>query len=131
MKKDIELPDVEGVFMAVSSEYNETFKTNDHYAYLINQNEEDLEMVLLMTKGSDGTKETSVMRHKIERLPAKSFARVELIQAEVLSLNNHFKLTFFQNNRMFEKDFILEKNALKEGALRHIDMLNKRGIILK
>jgi len=131
MKKDIELPKVEHVFMAISSEYNETFKTNDHYAYLINKKEEDLEMVLILSKGSDGERETSVMRHKIEHLPARSFARVELMQEEVLSLNNHFKVTFFQQNHMFEKEFILYKNTLKEGALRHIDILNKKGILLK
>ena len=74
---------------------------------------------------------TSTMRHKIETLPANSFAKVELMQEELLALNNHFKVTFFENNKMFEKEFILKKNSFKEGALRHIDLLNKRGIILK
>ncbi len=37
MKKDIEIPKVENLFLAISQEYNEAFKSNDHYAYLINK----------------------------------------------------------------------------------------------
>ena len=117
--------------MAVSREYNEAFKSNDHYAYLINKKEVPLEMVLIVSKGVDKEKETSVMRHKIDRLPAQSFAKVELMPEDLLVLNNHFKVTFFEENRMFEKEFILEKNSLTEGSLRHIDILNQRGILLK
>lgn len=131
MKKDIEIPEVKNLFLAVSQEYNEAFKSNDHYAYLINKKNVDLEMVLIVSKGMDQGKETSLMRHKIDLLPAQSFAKVELMLEDILSLNNHFKVTFFENNRMHEKEFILKKNSLKEGALRHIEILNKRGLILK
>lgn len=131
MKKDIQIPAVKDVFMAISQEYNEAFKSNDHYVYLINKKEVPLEMVLIVSKGVDKEKETSVMRHKIDRLPAQSFAKVELMLEDLLALNNHFKVTFFEENRMFEKEFILEKNSLKEGALRHIEILNQRGILLK
>ena len=99
--------------------------------YAINKKDADLEMVLIVSKGVDQDKETSVMRHKIEHLPARSFAKVELMLEDILALNNHFKVTFFENNRMFEKEFILKKNSIKEGALRHIDILNQRGILLK
>lgn len=131
MKKDIKIPIVENVFMAVSQEYNEAFKTNDHYVYLINKKDIDLDMVLIVSKGEDGEKQTSVMRHKIEHLPAYSFAKVELMVGDLLQLNNHFKVTFFAGNSMFEKDFILKKNSLKDGSLRHIDILNKKGVLLK
>ncbi len=131
MKKDIEIPAVDKLIMAVTEEYNELFKTTDHYVYLINKRENELEMVLILSSGSDQDRATSVMRHKIEKLPPLSFARVELMQEEILDLTNHFKVSFFENNRLFEKDFTLEKNAFKEGALRHIKILNKRGIVLK
>ena len=131
MKNDIIIPEVENVLMAISQEYNEAFKANDHYAYLINKKEADLDMVLILSQGTDGERSTSTMRHKIDKLPANSFAKIELMQAEILSLNNHFKVTFFEKNQMFEKEFILEKNTFKEGALRHIKILNKKGIILK
>ena len=131
MKKDIDIAPVENVFLAVTQEYNETFKGNDYYVYLINQKEKDLEMVLMLSQGSDGEVETSQMRHKIEKLPANSFAKVELMQEEVLGLNNVFKVSFFEGNRMFEKNFTLKKGALKEGNLRRIKILDKRGVLIK
>jgi len=131
MKKDIEIPEVDNLFLAVTEEYNEIFKGNDYYVYLINKRKADLEMVLVLSQGSDEKRKTSTMRHKIEKLPAQSFARVELMQKEVLELNNSFKVTFFEGSRMHEKDFLLKKGSLKEGNLRHIEILGKRGILLK
>ena len=131
MKKDIDIAPVENVFLAVTQEYNETFKGNDYYVYLINQKEKDLEMVLMLSQGSDGEVKTSQMRHKIEKLPANSFAKVELMQEEVMGLNNVFKVSFFEGNRMFEKNFTLKKGALKEGNLRRIQILDKRGVLIK
>lgn len=131
MKKDIEIPEVEGVYLAVVREYNEIFKTEDWYVYLLNQNNHPLEIVLLVSSGKDGHKETSVMRHKIDLLPANSFAKVELVQEEILKLNNRFQVTFFQENKMFEKTFELGKNVAKEGNLRFIEILGKRGVLLK
>ena len=131
MKKDIDIPKVENVSLAISQEYNEAFKSNDHYAYLINHKDVALEMVLILSHGSDEERSTSTMRHKIETLPPNSFAKVELMLEELMALDNHFKITFFENNKMFEKEFILKKNSLKEGSLRHIDIVNQRGILLK
>ncbi len=131
MRKDIEIPKVENLYLAETAEYNEAFKGTDHYAYLINERDSDLETVLVLSHGSDGQQRTAYMRHKIDRLPSQSYARIELIQKEVLQLDNSFKVTFFEGNKMFEKDFLLKKGSLKEGNLRHIDVLNKRGILLK
>ena len=133
MKKDIQIPEVTDVFMAVVKEYNEEFQCDDWNAYLINNKEVDLEMVLIVSKGYDEDKliETSVMRHKIQNLPAKSFAKIELLQGEVLKISNFFNVTFFERNQMFDKKYLFEKGSIKEGALRTIPLLNKRGILVK
>ena len=133
MKKDIQIPEVTDVFMAVVKEYNEEFQCDDWNAYLINNKEVNLEMVLIVSKGYDEDKliETSVMRHKIQNLPAKSFAKIELLQGEVLKISNFFNVTFFERNQMFDKKYLFEKGSIKEGALRTIPLLNKRGILVK
>ena len=46
------------------------------------------------------------MRHKINNLSAKSFAKVELLQEEVLKLSDFFNVTFFEGNAMFDKKFL-------------------------
>lgn len=133
MKKDITIPEVSNVFMAVVKEYNNEFRCDDWNAYLINNKDVDLEMVLIVSKGYDEDKmiETSLMRHKLEKLPANSYAKVELLQEDVLKLSNFFNITFFEGNAMFDKKFLFEKGTIKESALRMIPVLNKRGILLK
>jgi len=133
MKKDIQIPEVTEVFMAIVKEYNEIFQCDDWNAYIINNKEVDLEMVLVVSKGYDEDQlvETSLLRHKIEKLPAKSFAKVELMQEEVLKLSNFFNVTFFEGNAMFDKKYLFEKGIVKEGALRMIPLLNKKGILIK
>ena len=131
MKKDIEIPHVTGLYLAIAEEYNEAFKTLDRYVYLINDKDTDLDMVLVVSSGAGDQQVTSTMRHRIERLPARSFARIELIQEEVLQLQNVFRVSFFENNRLHEKNFVLKKGTWREGALRHIKGLGKRGILLK
>ena len=105
MKKDIIQPAVENVFIAVVKEYNDIFKTDDWNTYIINSKDVDIEMVLIVSKGYDEDKliETSVIRHKIEKLPAKSFAKVELLHDDVLQLTNFFNVSFFEGSQMFDK----------------------------
>ena len=68
MKKDIYIPQVKDVYVAVVQEYNEIYKTNDWNAYIINDTEVVLEMVLIVSKGFTEQKTTSTMRHKLEIL---------------------------------------------------------------
>ena len=131
MKKDIEIPQTDGVYMTIVHDYNNVFKTNDWNAYLINSKEEALEMILIVSQGYDGDTKTSKMRHKLAALPAKSGAKIELMQDEVLKLNNEFQLTYFIDNKLYEQTFIFKKNSIKKSALRHISILNKRGITLR
>jgi hypothetical protein len=130
MKKDIEIPVVEGVYLAIVSEYNEVYNSQDWYAYLINDKEVSLEMVLIFSKGYGKDKETSAMRHKLEKLAPYSASKIELIQEDVLKLRNEFRVSFFIEDRLYEKKYILEP-GLKPGDLRLIKQLNKKGVLLK
>ena len=133
MKKDIQIPEVTNVFIAVVKEFNEEFQCDDWNAYIINNKEVPLEMVLIVSKGydEDTLLETSVMRKKIENLPAKSFAKIELLQGEVVTISNFFNVTFFEENKMYDKKYLFKKGTIKESALRTIPLLNKRGILVK
>jgi len=133
MKKDIQIPEVTDVFMAIVKEYNDVFQCEDWNAYLINNKDTAIEMVLIVSKGydEDQLKETSLLRHKIENLPAKSFAKVELLEEAVLKISNFFNVTFFEGNTMYEKKYLFDKGTIKEGALRMIPLLNKKGILVK
>ena len=131
MKKDIQIPKVTDVEIAVVLEYNDIYKTDDWNVYIINKKEVDLEMVVVVSKGYSDTKTTSIFRKKIDVLPANSFAKIELIQPELFALNNQFQVTFFEGNTLYDKTFTFKANTIKEGALRRIPQLEKRGVLAK
>ena len=99
MKKDIQIPEVTNVEMAVVYEYNDLYNTDDWNVYIINNKNVDLEMVVIVTQGFSDTKITC------------------------------FHVTFFEGNTLFEKTFIFKENTIKEGSLRMIDEIKKRGIL--
>ncbi|AXT18748.1 hypothetical protein D7030_06065 [Flavobacteriaceae bacterium AU392] len=131
MKKDINIPKVEDVYFAVVNEFNEIYKTQDWNAYIINNKEVDLEMVLIVSGGYNEDKITTTMRRKLEKLPKKSYAKVELMQEDVFKLNNTFKVTFFENNTMFEKTYLFKKNTINLNALQPIPLMEARGVLVK
>ncbi|WP_445748188.1 hypothetical protein [Polaribacter sp.] len=129
MKKDIQIPEVTDVAIAVVFEYNAIYKTDDWNVYIINKKAVDLELVVIVSQGFSDVKTTSLFRKKLDVLPANSFAKIELIQPELFKLNNRFQVTFFEGNTLFEKTFIFKENTIKEGSLRMIPQLGKRGIL--
>jgi hypothetical protein len=131
LKKDIQIPEVSGVEIAVVYEYNALYKTDDWNIYIINNKNVDLEMIVIVSQGFSETKTTSLLRKKLETLPANSFAKVEYIQPELFILNNRFQVSFFENNQLKDKTFLFEKNSIKEGGLRMISEIKKRGILAK
>ena len=131
MKKDIEIPKVKDVYIAVVKEYNDIYKTHDWNAYIINDKDVDLEMVLIVSKGYIQDKETSLMRHKLEKLPKKSYAKIELMQEDILALNNEFKLPFFEDDKMFDKTYLFKKHTINENALQTIPLMEVKGVLVK
>ncbi|MDB2492923.1 hypothetical protein N9X15_02070 [Flavobacteriaceae bacterium] len=129
MKKDILIPKVKGISLAVVHEYNNTYNSYDWNAYIINETSIDLEMVIIVTKGYSETKKTATFRKKIDVLPAKSFAKIELLLEDVLSINNRFDVSFFEDNTLYEKSFEFRKNTINEKALQQIPLINLKGVL--
>ncbi|EAR13596.1 hypothetical protein PI23P_03842 [Polaribacter irgensii 23-P] len=129
MKKDIQIPEVTAVEMAMVYEYNNLYKTDDWNVYLINNKDIDLESCMIVSQGFSDEKTTSLLRKKLTILPANSFAKIEYIQPELFTLNNRFQVTFFEGNTLFEKTFLFKENTVKESALQSIPEIKKRGIL--
>ncbi|MFI1771204.1 hypothetical protein [Thalassobellus citreus] len=131
MKKDIQIPKVEGVYVAIVNEYNDIYKTQDWNAYIINDKDVDLDMILIVTSGYNEDKITSTFRKKLDKLPKKSYAKIELMQEGLFALNNTFKVTFFEGNTMFDKTYLFRKNTINLKALQPIPLMPVRGILVK
>lgn len=131
MKKDIDIPKVEGVYLAVVNEYNDIYKTQDWNAYIINDKEVDIEMVLIVTSGYSEDKMTSIFRKKLDKLPKKSYAKIELLQEDLFAINNQFKVTFFEGNKMFDKTYTFRKNTINLKALQAVPLMEAKGVLVK
>jgi hypothetical protein len=124
MKKDIDFPVSKEVYMAIVSEFNETYQTQDWYAYISNASSVDLEMVLIVSGGinTKTNKATSNIRHKIEHLPSGSFAKVELMQEELLEqVDNLFNVTYFSGGKMFDKQFEFKQGTVVKDKIKSLE----------
>lgn len=128
MKKDIEIEAVDGLKMVIIFEYNDVFKTDDWNVYLVNEKSVDLDTILIVSKGFSKTKNTSYIRRQLEKLPANSYAKIELIEPELFSVNNQFQISFFEGVKMREATFVFPENTIKEEALQSIPNFENKGI---
>ncbi len=131
MKKDIKIPTVKDVYIAVVKEEHLDYKTEDWNAYIINNSDVDLDTVLIVSQGMSEDKMTPPMRHTISKLPARSYAKIEYLQEKVLELNNSFKVTFFEGNQMFDKTYLFRKNTINEKALQTVPLMQLKGVLVQ
>ena len=47
----------------------------------------------------------------------------------VLSMNNVFNLSFFEDNKLFEKCFEFQKNSIHKQALKDIPLMSMKGVL--
>lgn len=128
MKKDIEIPVAKDVHIAIVHEWNEEFLSKDWNAYILNNRTTPIEMAIIVSKGFDGDRNTSVMRHAIGLVGAKSFKKIEVVQEDVLQLNNEFFATYYAENKLYEKRFLFEQNTVNENNLVPIPLIGKNGV---
>jgi hypothetical protein len=131
VKKDIEIPVAKDVYVAIVREWNEEFLNKDWNAYIINSQKNPIELTMVVSKGYDNDRKTSIMRHTIGDVAAKSYKKIEVIQDDVLALNNEFYVTYYSDNKLYEKRFLFEQNSVKESNLVTIPILDKDGIYAK
>jgi hypothetical protein len=134
MKKDIEIPIVENVFLAAVQEWSDDFMEKVWYAYLINDSDFKLDSVMVVSKAFgtiDGEmKKTSLLRHAFLEVPAISFVKIEMIEKNVLQLNNEFMVTFFINEKLYDKKYIFKANSINENATEEVPLLFVDGVIV-
>lgn len=131
MKKDIEIPITKDVYLAIVHEWNDKYLSKDWNAYVINDKKVKLDMVLVVSKGFDGDRKTSTMRHAIGVVEPKSFEKIETVLEDVLTLNNEFFVTFYADDKLYEKRFLFEKGSVVENKLKPIPIIEKEGVLAK
>ncbi len=129
MKKDIDIPKVKDVYVAAVFELNEDYNTHDWNIYIINANKTPIETVLVIAQGYTENKMTAAMRKTVKIIPAKGFAKIEYIDQSVFGLDNFFTITYFLENKMYDKRFEFPRNTIREDEMATIPVMPQKGIL--
>lgn len=133
MRKDIHIPKVEGVSMAV---VRETEGAEAEWGvYLINSKQVELKNVIVSSKGygnlNDEEVKTSTLRHFFDEVKANSHQKVEKIMPDVFGLNNEYMLTFYIDGVIHDRKYIFVPDSVVEENLIQIPLIDRPGVLIK
>jgi len=131
MRKDIDIPSVENVTIAIEktqSEASDLWKV-----HLINNNDFVLENTLVASKGygkkNGEPQKTSTLRHFLDSVPEKDTVVIESIDPAVFHLNNEYWLSYYVDGKMFDKKFTFVAESIQDDNLTYIKEIDAKGIL--
>ncbi|MEY3416026.1 MAG: hypothetical protein RL060_137 [Bacteroidota bacterium] len=132
MKKDIEFPLVEGVKVAIVKTIN-ALSYPEWNAYIINRRAETLKNVLVSSKGYGEVNgeiiKTSVLRHVLGDLLPTQYALIEAIDPAVFKISNEFWVSFYIDQKIYDKKYIFLPETIIETNLIFIPELAAEGVL--
>lgn len=125
---------VEGIGMAVVL-MGETPEVKSWTVYLVNFKGIPITNVLISSKGY-GEKngkpvKTSILRHFLGDMKARSFKGVEAIDPEVFGLTNEYWLSYYIDGTIYDKKFIFLPESIVDENLIKIPLVNKPGVMIE
>jgi hypothetical protein len=121
--------------MAAISEWNDDFMSNVWNVYLVNDSDFQLHDIMVVSKAfgtlNGEMRKTSLLRHGFVEIPAVSVVKVEMIEDSVLALNNEFMLTFFIDNKLYDRKYIFTANSIDAKNMEEVPILFKDGVIVR
>ena len=135
MKKDLEIPKVENISVAVVKEMNDEKTAEVFNVYLLNMRDAGIENVLVSSKGygtiNGEKKTTSTLRRFYEKIESQSYQLIEPISKEVFPLSNEYFVTFYIDKVIYDKKIIFVPEAIKEDHFTKVHLLDKQGVLIK
>ena len=133
VRKDIHIPKVEDVSMAVVKETDNV--DAEWGVYLINNKNVDLKNIIIASKGygkiDDQEIKTSTLRHFFDELGQSSVQKVEKIMPDVFGLNNEYMLTFYIDGTIYDRKYIFVPDSVVEENLIQIPLIDRPGILIR
>ncbi len=134
MKKDIVIPNVEDIAVAIVKEKNAE-NVIEWNVYLINLKNETIEGVLVTSSGygelQGEQRKTSTLRHFLDIVPSQSFIKIEPIMENLFGMSNQYWVSFYLNKTIYDKKYIFLAESIKEENFTLIPLLNKKGVMIK
>lgn len=132
MIKDIPLPEVRNVTVAVAREKDNLVK-DTWKVYLLNNNDVAIENTLVASTGygenNGDTQKTSTLRHFLERVEARSTALIEPIDQAVFHLNNEYWVSYYIGGEIYDKRFVFLPDSICEENLTFVKELDAEAVL--
>jgi hypothetical protein len=133
MKKDIDIPTVEDIAMAVVLEENNG--QNIWNVFLINLHIVPIKNVIVASRGygelNGEPRSTSTLRHFYEEIPDLEFTRVEPIMEDTLGLTNEYWVSFYIDGQVFDKKYVFLPESINEKNFTPVPLLNVPGVMIR
>lgn len=134
MLKDIKKPEVKDIAIAVIQEAGE----NDELVwnvYLLNLGNEKIYGILVTSRGygliNNEKRESSVLRHFIEEVPAGGFVKIEPIMEDLFVLSNEYWVSFYKRAEIYDKKFIFPPDSIRYENFVNIPTLGNKGVLIE
>lgn len=132
MKKDITIPEVKHVTLAVVREKS-ILNQNEWKVYLINNNPFPIDNTLVASNGygeKDGqTQRTSTLRHFLDSVPANESVLVEPLDEKLFHLTNEYWVSYYIGNQIYDRRFVFVPDSIREENISFIKELDKEGVL--
>jgi len=137
MRKDIALPKVKDVGVAIVKELNDEKTSEVFNVYLINFGAVEIENVLVTSRGygvnqsSGESVKTSVLRHGLGSVKPNEFTKIEPIMENVFGITNEFWVSYYIKKEVFDKKFVFLAETVKPSHFIQIPIINQPGVLIK
>ena len=129
MKKDINFHTAEKVQVVAIREWDKDFLAQDWNIYILNTSELVLETVLIVSRGANKDKKTTTLRRNLGNLEPQSSSKIEFITDAVLGFTNEYLVTYFSEDKLYEKAFTFLPHSISEKNSVQIAILSSEGVI--
>jgi len=135
MKKDIQMPEVSDVYVAIVKEFNDE-GGEDWNAYLVNNKNEPIENAFVSSTGyltdvKGKELKSSTLRHYYKVVSAKSAQKIEIVVEEVIKLNNEYFVSFYHRGQLLDKRFVFLSETINDKNLSTVPVMQKKGVWIK
>jgi hypothetical protein len=134
MKRDIEIPVVDDIAVAVVPTSNQHGQ-REWGVYLLNNKKHNITNVLINVSGEgdvDGVpKQTATLRFHFAEVKANTAQKFEVILPEAFVLRNKYWVSFYADNKLYDKKFIAEAGTIEEDNFEFIPLLTAVGVVLQ
>lgn len=131
MKKDIDFHHAKQIQIVALKEWDKDFLSQNWNVYLVNNRDDMIETVLVLSRGNSEDRKTSTLRHGLGNMEGKSISKVEMITEDLLGFTNEYLVTFFFEGKLFERRFVFEPNTISIENVVEIALAHSEGVIAK